>query len=150
MLASQENLHRTHLSAPLWTQINSKMKQITWSKPFYYTAKVKKKDVSDRGKHSSYNQTQSNITSWAGKPALRGPGVEELQNSTSSLRFKQKEIKLWPALICSCLPQFGLNYSDSSVMAQTSEDGQCCELADKKHLMKFMEILPQCGSLCEW
>lgn len=26
LLASQENLHRTHLSAPLWTQMNLKMK----------------------------------------------------------------------------------------------------------------------------
>ena len=45
LLASQENLHRTHLSAPLWTQMNSKKKKkkkITWSKPLYYTAKVRK------------------------------------------------------------------------------------------------------------
>ena len=27
LLASQEKLHRTHLSAPLWTQMNSKMKK---------------------------------------------------------------------------------------------------------------------------
>lgn len=31
-------------------------------------------------------------------------------------------------------------------MAQTSENGQCCELTYKKDLMKSMETLPQCGS----
>lgn len=47
-------------------------------------------------------------------------------------------------MICSCLLQSGQNDSDSSVMAQTSEYGQCCELAYKKDLMKWMETLPQC------
>lgn len=47
-------------------------------------------------------------------------------------------------MICSCLLQSGQNDSDSSVMAQTSEYGRCCELAYKKDFMKWMETLPQC------
>lgn len=51
--------------------------------------------------------------------------------------------------MCSFLLQSGQNYSDSTVKAQTSEYGQCCELAYKKDSVKSMETLSQCD-FCEW